>query len=187
MAENKGNELERYMDFALGNIPEIKKDEKRRWLGEFRERVIFALTKDQIKRREAIKVLEEKIKDGKAKKLIINMKVGPEISGAFMELAAKYDLDYKSVDSPDHRGDIALILASDDAVNVENVVLEVLPLMPEKFYQAKSKKLCKEHMEELKNEAPMYADEFEEVTFFDKMVGIKCSVCADDSRDGVMM
>ncbi|AOT70066.1 YueI family protein [Geosporobacter ferrireducens] len=187
MTDKSLNELERYIDLALGNVPELKQDEKRRWLGEFRERVVFALTEDQIKRREAKKVLEEKIKNGEAKKLIMNMKIAPEISGRFMELAAKYDLDYKSVDLPNQKGDIALVLASDDAVNVENVVLEELPSMPDKFYQSRSRKLCKDHMEELKNEAPMYVDEFEEVTFFDKMVGIKCGVCEDNSKDGVMI
>lgn len=187
MTDKKLNELERYLDLALGNIPELKGDEKRKWLGEFRERVVFALKEDQIHRREAKKILEEKIKGLKPKKLILNAKVVPGIAGIFMELAAKYDLDYKSVDSPNQKGDIALVLASDHAVNIEEVVLEELPLMPEKFYQSKSKKLCREHMEELKKEAPIYFDEFEEVTFFDKMVGIKCGVCEDNSRDGVMM
>ncbi|MEW9123144.1 MAG: YueI family protein [Thermotaleaceae bacterium] len=186
MAENK-NELEKYIDFALGGAPEIKREEKRRWLGEFRERVIFALTYDQIQRKEAKKVVEEKIKDRDVKRIVLHMDISPEIAGIFMELAKNYDVDYRSIDSPELKGDIALLLASDDAVDREQVMMEDMPLLPDKFYHAKSKKLCKNHMEELKEQAPLFVDDFEEVTFFDKMVGIKCGVCDDNGRDGVLI
>ncbi|QXM06703.1 YueI family protein [Crassaminicella indica] len=173
----KQSELEKYINYGLSGTPQIKADEKRRWLGEFRERVVFALTFEQINRKEAVKVVEEKCKDERVDKIIVESSVLDTVIEKFMDIAKKYNKDYKTVDMQNTNGEIALVLASSEAVNESCVLIEKLPVLPDIFYHAKSKKLCKEHMEILKKEAPMFIDEFEEITFLDKMIGIKCGVC----------
>lgn len=183
----KSNELEKYLDFAMYGAPEIRGEEKRYWLGEFRERVVFAVAHEQIGRREIFKIIEEKAKDARVDKVIVDGKLGSEATGKIMEICKKEGKDFRTISNAELKGEIALVMASHEAVNIEKVLLRDFPLIPEKYNGAKSKKLCKNHMKELVSQAPMYADEFEEITFFDKMVGIKCGVCDEDPQDGVMM
>ncbi|QZY55529.1 DUF1694 domain-containing protein [Crassaminicella profunda] len=174
---NKQSELEKYTEYGLSGTPEIKADEKKYWLGEFRERVIFALTFEQINRKEAVKVIEEKCKDERIDKLIVESSVLDTITEKFMDLAHKYDKDYKTIDMNGTNKEIALVLASNEAIDERQVLIKELPKLPDEFYYAHSKKLCKKHMEELQKKSPMFMDEFEEMTLLDKMMGIKCGVC----------
>jgi uncharacterized protein YueI len=176
------NDLEKYIEYGLSGTPELKRDEKKHWLGEFRERVVFALTYDQIYRKEAVKIVKEKCKDDRVDKIIVSNNVNQAISGQYMDVAHTYHKDYKTIDLQDEKGNIALVLASEDAVDEKQVLMEKMPLLPEKFYLAQNNKLCKFHMEELQKSAPMFVDEFEEISFFDKLVGVKCSVCNGHSK-----
>ena len=181
------DELEKYIEFGLSGSFQIKGSEKKYWLGEFRERIVFALSKKQVHRKEAIKITDEKLKDTRVNRLVLHSGVSDLVKGKYMDLAKKHHKDFKIIDMQNENQELALVLASDDAINEENVIIEKLPLLPDYFYNAKSNKLCKIHMEELKNIAPIFIDEFEEVSFFDKMVGITCGVCNKDEHSGVLI
>ncbi|MFZ5968900.1 MAG: DUF1694 domain-containing protein [Bacillota bacterium] len=181
---NDKPQLEQYIEYGLHGIPEIRGEEKKHWLGEFRERVLFGLTFQQIARKDAIFVVEEKIKDSKVKKVIVSSNVNAKIAGEYMALAGKNQKDFKIIDFPERKGDVALILASDEAVNVDDVIPDQKSFLPDAFYAAIGEKLCEKHMEELEHAAPQYAHHFEKVTLFDKMVGIKCGMC--EKSGGVM-
>ncbi|TCO78804.1 YueI family protein [Marinisporobacter balticus] len=174
---NQKSELEKYTEYGLSGSPQIKADEKRYWLGEFRERVIFALTYEQINRKEAVKIVEEKCKDHSVKKIIIEQDVQDVIAEKFMDVANKYQKDYKMIDTQNKKGEIALVLVSNEAVDEKEIVMDEIPMLPEAFYHSKNKKLCKKHMEILQEKAHFFIDEFEEITLLDKMMGIKCGVC----------
>ncbi|MCT4619029.1 MAG: YueI family protein [Marinisporobacter sp.] len=173
---NNQSELEKYVEYGVAGTPQIKADEKKHWLGEFRERITFALNFEQINRKEAIKMVEEKCKDGRVNKLILENSVLDTIAEKYMDVAKKYDKEYKTIDMNTNK-EIALVLASNEAVNEKDILIEKLPVLPEAFYHAKNKKLCKKHMQELREEAPLFIDEFEEITLLDKMMGISCGVC----------
>ncbi|MCT4607187.1 MAG: YueI family protein [Marinisporobacter sp.] len=173
---NNQTELEKYVEYGVAGAPQIKADEKKHWLGEFRERVIFALTFEQINRKEALKIVEEKCKNQRVHKLILENSVLDTTSEKYMDVAKKYDKEYKTIDMNENR-EIALVLASNEAVNEKDVLIEKLPIFPEVFYHAKNRKLCKKHMQKLREEAPLFIEEFEEITLLDKMMGISCGVC----------
>ncbi|QEK13214.1 DUF1694 domain-containing protein [Crassaminicella thermophila] len=174
---NQKSDLEKYVEYGIAGVPEIKGSEKRYWLGEFRERVILALTFEQIYRKEALKVVEEKCKDKRVDKIILEDNVQSTVAEKFMELASKYDKDYKMIDTQNKLGEIALVLASNEAVDEKDVLIKQMPILPDIFYNAKNKKLCKKHMQMLKEEAPLFVDEFQEITFLDRVMGVKCGVC----------
>ena len=180
------DELEKYIKFGLSGSMEIKGDEKKYWLGEFRERVIFALTKGQINRKEAMKVIDLKLKDSRITRLVIRSGIGEATTGKYMDLSKKHNVEFKTIDTQSEKEEIALVLVSDDAVNEDNV-LEDIPVLPKPFYNAKNNKLCSTHMQELKEKAPLFVEDFEEVSFFDKMVGIPCRACDEDEFNGVLM
>lgn len=174
------HELEKYVEFALSGAPEIKGDEKRRWLGEFRENVVFALTDDQIQRKDIWRILEDKIKDPRVSRMIVKGQVNGEIAGKLMEICRKAGKDYKTINNPDFKGDIAMILASHRAVDEDDIWIDPGSLLSDKFYHAKSNRLCKKHMEELKELHPQFADDFQELTFVDKLAGITCGICGGE-------
>ncbi|MBB6216351.1 uncharacterized protein YueI [Anaerosolibacter carboniphilus] len=176
------NQLERYIDFALYGTPEIKADEKRNWLGEFRERVVLALTDEQIQRDDALQLVEEKMKDRRIDALIVKGQVNQEIAGKLMTICQRTGKDYRSVNRPDSKGDVAMVLVSDEAVNEEEVILDTSTLLSDQFYNARNNKLCKKHMEELRAQYPQFENRFEEISVVDKMIGTKCGVC-EDERD----
>ena len=127
------NDLEKYVQYGVIGTPEIKADEKKVWLGEFRERVVFALTYGQIYQEEAIKVIKEKCKDERVQKIIIENSVRLDIAEEFMDLSKEFKKDYKTVDMGDAKGKIALVLANDDAVDEENVLVDKIPSLPKEF------------------------------------------------------
>lgn len=181
------DDLEKYIDFGLSGSYQIKGAEKRYWLGEFRERIVFALKKEQIHRKEAMKILEEKLKDSRVARVVVHNGISDILAGKYMDLAGKYKKDFKMIDMQNKNQEIALVLASDDAVYEENVLIDQLPVLPDRFYNAKNNKLCKSHMEELEKIAPMFKDEFEEISLFDKLIGINCGVCKNNEKSGPLV
>ena len=118
---SKKEELSKMISVGYGGVPELNREEKRNYIGEFRERVLFALTKDKIGNSKYYPMIEEVLKDKRAKKLLLN---GNIISGSVHEyrvLAEKYNIIAKEIYDKHLTGNIALIVASDDAVDVENI------------------------------------------------------------------
>ena len=171
------NQLERYIDFALLGTPELKTAERRNWLGEFREKIVFALTSEQVQRDDALQLVEEKMKDHRVDALIVKGQVNQDIAGKLMTICQRTGKDYRSINRPDLKGDIAMVLVSNDAVDIEEVLLDTSALLSDTFYHATSNKLCKKHMEELKKQYPQFENRFEEIGLLDKMIGTKCGVC----------
>ena len=71
-------ELERTIEYAIKGVPEIKAQEKRKWLGEFRERVILGLTMEQSHMREAFHHVEDALKHDMAEFIIVNQNMSME-------------------------------------------------------------------------------------------------------------
>jgi|GEM_PF-2003946 len=181
------DELEKYIEFGLSGSLEVKGQEKRYWLGEFRERIVFALTLEQVNHREAIKITDEKLNDTRIDRIVVYSGVKQDVAEKYMDLAKKHKKDFKIIDMQNKKQKIALALVSNEAVNEQNVLTEKMPILPEKFLNARNNKLCKAHMEELKRIAPLFTDGFEEVSLSDRMVGVACGVCKIDENNGVLM
>ncbi|MCT4593936.1 MAG: YueI family protein [Anaeromicrobium sp.] len=180
------SELEKYTTMGLAGGFEIKGEEKKLWLGDYRERIVFALLDEQIMKKEALVILKEKVNDERIDKLVIRNDIPEMTRDKIMDMAKLANITYKEIEKDDTRGPIALTLASKEAVEVRKVLMDTMPHLPEKFKKSKSKYLCEEHMEELKKEAPYFVNEFKEINFFDKLTGEKCGVC-QLKNNGIMM
>ncbi|WP_026478240.1 YueI family protein [Alkaliphilus transvaalensis] len=179
------DELKKILDFALNGTPELKREEKKIWLGEFRERVIMGLPMEQVLTEDALPYVEEALGDPMAEMLIVNNRIPMGHMGKYMQLAKKMNKEYKSI-AVDHKEAMGVVVASRRAVDREEVVPEI-KMLPEKFRGLHHNKLCPQHLEELEKAAPMYLDQFKKVTFGDKMMGIKCAICQHESDGGVLM
>ncbi|SES83524.1 Uncharacterized protein YueI [Natronincola peptidivorans] len=179
------NELERTLEYALKGVPQIKPEEKRKWLGEFRERIILGLSVEQAKKTEALHIVKEGLKDSMAEMLIVNNNIPMETTSKYMKIAKEMDKEYRSV-ATDAKEAMGVVVASRTAVDRENVVPEVKEL-PEKFKNAKHKELCKECYEELKAIDPEAVKAFKKQSFIDKFFGLYCGACEKDIDGGPLM
>ncbi len=176
--------LEKTVEFALWGAPEIKPEEKKKWLGEFRERIIMGISLETASQAESIIHVEKALEDQQAEMLIVNNSLPSEIVTRYMQLAKKVNREYKSVDT-DHTNAMGVVVASRQAVKREAVEPQI-KMLPPKFKGLKSKKLCSKCYEEVSKEYPEYLAFFEKISFGDKMIGIKCGACDRDKVDGIL-
>lgn len=120
---NQQDELGRTLSAGIHGTPELRPDEKRRYLGFFRERVIQAVTYDQIRTKEGLGVMLEALKDKRGIELVIHQ----DARGAAMPLivqAKRQGLDFTIVSNPNFIGEVAVVLVAKDAVDVAQVWAE---------------------------------------------------------------
>lgn len=117
------DDLSKALTAGIHGTPELRADEKRRYLGFFRERVIQAVTFNQIRSKEGLGVMLEALKDQRGVELVIHQNV----RGAAMPLivqAQRKGLDFTIVSNPNFVGEVAVVLVAKDAVDVAQVWAE---------------------------------------------------------------
>ncbi|NBG88325.1 DUF1694 domain-containing protein [Isachenkonia alkalipeptolytica] len=173
--KNEKSELEQTLQRGIYGPPIIKGEEKKVYLGEFRERVIVALSPEEVFYDEGVAVAEEALQDAKAHRLIVNHnKLTSPWTKKYMGLARKYNKEYKSFHTQAEEA-MGLVVVSREAVNRENIRVK-LRLLPDKFQHAEHKKLCKDCYEELENAAPDRVGDFKKLGLMDKLLGKTCGV-----------
>ena len=159
--------------------------ERTRYLGEFKERVIVALTKEQVAEDEIYIEVANAMKNREATKMIFSREVPLEKIERYIKKAEEAQIQHKSVDGLLYFGDVGLIIAADDALKapIEDVfVTSISDKFSEKrlnqiYYQSFSKKICQFHLKVIKEEMQEYKDEYQEISFVDKLFGMKCPIC----------
>ena len=114
---NNESQLEKTVKYGAYGTPELKKEEKNRYLGEFKERVLFTLTYEDIGNSDTYSQVEKIMEKDEASGLVIDREVELEIAQKYIEIAQKKGLSFKRVSSPEFKGDNALVVVSDSSVN----------------------------------------------------------------------
>ncbi|MGV8145806.1 MAG: DUF1694 domain-containing protein [Alkaliphilus sp.] len=171
----KKGELKKAIERGLGGMPEIKAIEKKKWLGEFRERVILGLTVKQCSDEYSLHHVQEALKDSMAEKLIVNNKMSIDAISRYMRLADKMEKDFISRTSQCEDA-MGVVVASSVAVNREDIEDETNNI-PTKFADVKKGKLCRECLQELRETDKKRFRDFTRITLLDKILGAKCVVC----------
>ncbi len=160
---------------------ELKKGEKNRFLGEFKERVLRALRFDQVEEVGVYSEIITSIKDKEAKRLIIDSRVDLEAARDYINLAREYNLDFKKVSSSDFKGNIGLVVVSDHAVNRDDIYVEdrierlIKKGIPKSLIQAKGEKICGDCYRLIEEKAPEELRNYKKFTWIDRLLGKKCS------------
>lgn len=155
---------------------------KNQFLGEYEERVIVALTKEEVEEKLIYKEVEKALAKEIATKMVLSRKVDMKNLKKYINLAEKYSVRCKIVDGLTYSSDISLVVASDDALTNRKkspIIKSRLDIiisrgMPTIYYEALGKKISKRYMKIVKKLLPELADEYKELTFFDKLCGEKC-------------
>ncbi len=179
--QNK-SELERTAAARLNGGPQLKRNEKNKFLGEFRERVLIALTYSQVEELGTYQEVLEAIRDQEAVKLIINAKVDLQKATEYVKLADENDLSFKKTGAAGLTSDIALVVVSDHAVNRDDIYIKnrhdklAEKDIPEELIQARGKKVCSSCYQLIEKRAPEELDNYQSLNWFDKLLGEKCPV-----------
>lgn len=120
---NDKSELEKTVAAGIHGTPQLKAAERRRHLGFFRERIIQAVTFDQIKTRAGIAGINSALKDARADELVIHNKARMAAINCIAE-ARKAGVDFTITSDPKLIGDIAVIVAAKTAVTVDGLLAD---------------------------------------------------------------
>lgn len=159
--------------------------EKNMFLGEYKERIIAALAKDQIIEDDVYPEIIAAINESRAYILKMARDLPLKKLKPYILEAERIKLKYQLVDGLTYSGNIGLIIAAKDALDEvkENVVIRDMDQdfidagLGEKFSKNKGKKICNECYEKVEKKLPQYKNEFKKINILDKILGVKCAVC----------
>lgn len=117
---NNKDQLEEYIRYGVSGVPVLKKEEKKKFLGEFKERVVLAVESEHLKNNDSFEIIEEMIQKKMVNKIIVNSSLNSQFRGICMKLAKEYHKSFKLVNG---ETTIAIILASNTAQDEEVIYL----------------------------------------------------------------
>ena len=174
------NKIEKIKDRALAATIE-----KNSFLGEYKERVLAALTFDEVNEKGIYNEIEKALGDKEAKKMIVSREVDFKCIKKYLDMAKSKHISCKMMDNLLNTGEVCLVVASDDALNhpLENPIVESKiekireKNLPDIYYKAIGNKLCSFHSDIIEKEIPEYKDYYGKIEFLDSLFGTKCPVC----------
>lgn len=102
---------------------ETKPDERRKFLGTLRERIVVALTKSQVAETNVYPQVEKQIKERPKSHLFLNGNMSYETLSKYVKLATKYKIEHTLVTNKEHDSEIGLVLAMDHAIDKADIYI----------------------------------------------------------------
>lgn len=131
------NNIDDYLLQGIHGQKQTKPDERRKFLGTLRERIVIALTQSQIREEGVYPQVEEAIKNNQKAHLYLNGNMNYEELSKYTKIAAKYNVVYTMVTNKDYNSEIGLVLAYDYAIDKEEIFVKKKAL---KIKEQKKKK-----------------------------------------------
>ena len=100
---------------------ETKPDERRKFLGTIRERIIIALTQSQIREEGIYPQVDDAFKNNSKAQLFLNGNMNYSELSKYTKLAAKYKIEYTMVTNKEYNSEIGLVLAYSYAIDKEEI------------------------------------------------------------------
>ncbi|WP_286230545.1 YueI family protein [Neobacillus mesonae] len=102
---------------------ETKPDERRKYLGTLRERIVVALKKIQVAEETVYPQVEKLMKDYPKAHLFLNGNLPYEQLSKYIKKAAKYNIRHTIVTNKESETDIGLVLAMDYAIEKDEIFI----------------------------------------------------------------
>lgn len=177
------DELEKALSIGLHGAPELRRDEKRRYLGEFRERVIKLLSKKQVVEPGIYPEIVKALEDKRAAKMIVSGDIDFHHSEKYQKLAEGMGKPVTIISDPEFKGDAGLVVVSDDAVDLKDISvqdratrLKKLGVPPE-IIESAGKKVCERCLEKILKADPDEKINYRKMTPGEHFWGERCSAC----------
>lgn len=102
---------------------ETKPDERRKYLGTLRERIILALKKSQVAEATIYPQVEREMRQNPQANLFLNGNMDYTALSKYVKLAAKHNIEHTIVTNKEHDTDVGLLLAMDHAIDKEEIYI----------------------------------------------------------------
>lgn len=116
-----------YLQQGIHGIRLPKEEERKRFLGTLRERIVIALTIGQVMTDSGLKRLEEEIQKHPDARLIMNGHVAYRYLKQEKDLAMKYNIPHTTITDEENKTDIGAVLTYDYAIDKEEIFIKEEP------------------------------------------------------------
>lgn len=172
--------LEQKLLTGIHGVPQLKREERQHLLGQFRERVIKVLTFAQVVEPGTYAEIQEAMTHPKARRLLISRRADLSAAAEYISLARRRGLSFATVDLPEFRGPIALVVAATEAVDVEDITVPdrtqrlLAAGIPLAVIKARGQALCKPCLDLLAAAAPEELVNYKKQTLLNRLLGNQC-------------
>ncbi|SLL37259.1 Uncharacterized conserved protein [Mycobacteroides abscessus subsp. abscessus] len=113
--------LDDYMQKGMYGAKETKPEERRKFLGSLRERVVIALNQSQVIEPTLYKEIIDAMTKNAGAKLYLNGHLDYSYLSKYIKEANQANMEYTIVTNKDSDSEIGLLIAYDYAINKENI------------------------------------------------------------------
>lgn len=176
-------EIEKALSIGLHGAPELRRDEKRHYIGEFRERVITLMSKKQVVEPGVYPEIVKALEDKRATKMIISGEIDFHLSEKYQRLAEDMGKPVTMISDPEFKGDAGLVVVSDDAVDVKDIFVQDRGTrlkqlgVPLEVIEAAGKKVCERCLVKILKADPDEKINYRKMTLGEHFWGERCSAC----------
>lgn len=103
---------------------EIKPEERKKYLGTLKERVVIVLTQGQVREKTVYPEIVRLLKEHQSATVLLNGAMNYSEISKYISLASKNKVAYKIVTSNEHVSDLGLVLAYDTAIDQDVITIE---------------------------------------------------------------
>lgn len=115
--------VEDVLEQGIYGAKEINPDERRKFLGTLRERIVIALTAPQVRADLVQNQVVEALQQNKEAKLYLNGNIDYAYLSKYIKAAQQQKVAYTIVTNKEHNSEIGLLLAFDYAIDKEDIYL----------------------------------------------------------------
>ncbi|WP_273123254.1 YueI family protein [Bacillus weihaiensis] len=112
-----------YIQQGIYGKREINPDERRKFLGTLRERVVVVLSKKQVREKGTYEEVEELMKKNQEATLFLNGTMNYSFLSDYIKLANKVGTKFLISTDKEHETDLGLVLAYDYAIDKEKIYI----------------------------------------------------------------
>lgn len=112
-----------YIEQGIYGKKEINPEERRKFLGTLRERIVVALSTSQVRAKVIYPQVEEEMKNNQKAVVYLNGNVAYSYLSKYIKLAQKHKLLYTVVTNKEYNSEVGLVLAYDYAIDREKIYI----------------------------------------------------------------
>lgn len=117
-------DIDEYLQQGIHGKKEINPDERRRFLGTLRERVVIALKQPQLIEPGIYPEVETALKENIKAHLYLNGNMTYEYLSKYKKIADQYGIEYTLVTNKEYDSELGLVLAYDYAIDKDSIYVE---------------------------------------------------------------
>lgn len=116
--------VEDYLNEGIYGKKEIKPDERRKFLGTLRERVVIVLTQAQVRESGVYGQVEDEMRKYQNAHVYLNGNMNYRYLSKYTKLCSQNNIEYTMVTNKEHNSELGLVMAVDEAIDKEDIYVK---------------------------------------------------------------